>query len=94
MRIALDKAIQERADDEKKLASVRQTLAELRKSAQQRDLQIANLNALITREEAAAELADTRAKGFHRAARNTPDPVVAGALAVRVVGTRGGQRRR
>ena len=93
MRIALDKAIQERADDEKKLASVRQTLAELRKSAQQRDLQIANLNALITREEAAAELADTRAR-IHRAARNTPDPVVAGALAVRVVGTRGGQRRR
>ena len=32
MRIALDKAIQERADDEKKLASVRQTLAELRKA--------------------------------------------------------------
>ena len=64
MRIALDKAIQERADDEKKLASVRQTLAELRKSAQQRDLQIANLNALIAREEAAAELADTRAKDF------------------------------
>jgi DNA repair exonuclease SbcCD ATPase subunit len=64
MRIALDKAIQERADDEKKLASVRQTLAELRKSAQQRDLQIANLNALIAREEASAELADTRAKDF------------------------------
>lgn len=64
MRITLDKAIQERADDEKKLASVRQTLAELRKSAQQRDLQIANLNALIAREEAAAELADTRAKDF------------------------------
>ncbi len=43
---------------------MRQTLAELRKSAQQRDLQIANLNALIAREEASAELADTRAKDF------------------------------
>ena len=32
-RIALDKATEERADDEKKLASVRQTLTELRKTA-------------------------------------------------------------
>lgn len=63
-RLALDKATEQRADGERKLASVRQTLTELRKTAQRRESKIAGLNALIAREEAAAELAQTRAKDF------------------------------
>ena len=63
-RLALDKATEQRADGERKLASVRQTLTELRKTAQQRESKISGLNALIAREEAAAELAQTRAKDF------------------------------
>ena len=63
-RIALDKATEERADDEKKLASVRQTLTELRKTAQERDAQIARLRELIAREESAVQLATSRAKDY------------------------------
>ena len=54
----------ERADDEKKLASVRQTLTELRKTAQERDAQIARLRELIAREESAVQLATSRAKDY------------------------------
>lgn len=63
-RIALDKATEERADDEKKLASVRQTLTELRKTAQERDAQIARLRELIAREESAVQLATSRVKDY------------------------------
>lgn len=63
-RLALDKATEERADGEKKLASVRQTLTELRKTAQERDTQIARLREMIAREESAVQLAETRAKDF------------------------------
>ena len=63
-RIALNKATEERADDEKKLASVRQTLTELRKTAQERDAQIARLRELIAREESAVQLATSRAKDY------------------------------
>lgn len=63
-RIALDKATEERADDEKKLASARQTLTELRKTAQERDAQIARLRELIAREESAVQLATSRAKDY------------------------------
>ncbi len=63
-RLALDKATEERADNEKQLASVRQTLTELRKTAQERDAQIAKLRELIAREESAVQLAETRAKDF------------------------------
>lgn len=63
-RIALDKATEERADDEKKLASVRQTLTELRKTAQERDAQISRLRELIAREESAVQLATSRAKDY------------------------------
>ena len=63
-RIALDKATEERADDEKKLASVRQTLTELRKTAQERDAQIARLRELIAREKSAVQLATSRAKDY------------------------------
>ena len=58
------KATEERADDEKKLASVRQTLTELRKTAQERDAQIARLRELIAREESAVQLATSRAKDY------------------------------
>lgn len=61
-RIALDKATEERADDEKKLASIRQTLTELRKTAQERDAQVASLRELVAREESAVQLAVSRAK--------------------------------
>ena len=63
-RLALDKATESRANDEKKLASIRQTLTELRKTAQERDTQIARLREMIAREESAVQLAQTRAKDF------------------------------
>ncbi|KAB7791343.1 chromosome segregation protein SMC [Bifidobacterium leontopitheci] len=61
-RIALDQAIQSRADDEKRLAALRQTITELRKATQRRQSQVAELKTLIAREEAAVQLGDTRAK--------------------------------
>ena len=61
-RLALDKAIERRADEERNLASVRQTLTELRKTEQRRESQMAELTAMIAREEAAVELAATRAR--------------------------------
>lgn len=64
LRLALDKAVERRADDEKKLASVRQTITELRQSAQQRGAQIANLRELVAREESAVQLAESRTADF------------------------------
>ncbi len=61
-RMAYDQATEARAGDEQRLASVRQTLAELRKSEQRRDAHIANCRELVAREEAAVQLAETRAK--------------------------------
>lgn len=63
-RIAFDKATEERADDEKQLASVRQTITELRKTTQARDARIARLRELIAREESAVQLAASRAKDY------------------------------
>lgn len=63
-RLALDKATEERAGNEKQLASVRQTLTELRKTAAERDGRIAKLRELIAREESAVQLVETRAKDF------------------------------
>lgn len=59
-RLAYDQATEARADHERRLASIRQTLTELRKTAQQRDAHIANLRELIAREESAVHAADTR----------------------------------
>lgn len=59
-RLAYDQATETRADHERRLASIRQTLTELRKTAQQRDAHIANLRELIAREESAVHAADTR----------------------------------
>ena len=64
MRLAFDKATERRADGEKRLASVRQTLNELRRTAQQRETQIANLRELVAREESAVQLAETRIRDF------------------------------
>ena len=64
MRLAFDKATEQRADGEKRLASVRQTLNELRRTAQQRETQVANLRELVAREESAVQLAETRARDF------------------------------
>ncbi|WEV72874.1 AAA family ATPase [Bifidobacterium sp. ESL0790] len=63
-RLTFDQSTERRADNEKQLAAARQTLIELRKAAQQRDNQIANLRELKAREESAIELADTRVKDF------------------------------
>ncbi|MBT1175718.1 chromosome segregation protein SMC [Bifidobacterium sp. LC6] len=63
-RIAFDKATETRANTEKQLASVRQTLTELRKTAQERDSTIARLRELIAREESAIALADGRSKDY------------------------------
>ena len=65
MRLAFDKATEQRADGEKRLASVRQTLNELRRTAQQRETQIANLRELVAREESAVQLAETRIRDFN-----------------------------
>lgn len=59
-RLAYDQATEARADHERRLASIRQTLTELRKTAQQRDAHIANLRELVAREESAVHAADTR----------------------------------
>ena len=64
MRLAFDKATEQRADGEKRLTSVRQTLNELRRTAQQRETQIANLRELVAREESAVQLAETRIRDF------------------------------
>ncbi|RBP98523.1 chromosome segregation protein SMC [Bifidobacterium aemilianum] len=63
-RLELDKAVEERASREKQLASVRQTLTELRTSEQERDAQIANLRELVAREESAVQLATSRSGDF------------------------------
>ncbi|KAA8827764.1 AAA family ATPase [Bifidobacterium myosotis] len=59
-RLAFDKATEERAGHEKQLAAVRQTLTELRRTAQERDQRIARLRELIAREESAVQLAESR----------------------------------
>ncbi|MBB2955162.1 chromosome segregation protein [Bifidobacterium commune] len=64
LRLAYDKATENRAGDEKQLAAARQTLTELRKVAQEHTSKIANLRDLKTREESAIELAQSRAKDF------------------------------
>lgn len=63
-RLALDRATEQRADDEKKLASVRQTITELRRTTQEREARIANLRELIAREESAVQLEQTRSRDF------------------------------
>ncbi|NMN00445.1 chromosome segregation protein SMC [Bifidobacterium sp. DSM 109958] len=63
-RLALDQATERRAACEQRLASVRQTLGELRRTARQREARLTQLNTLITREESAVELARTRRRDF------------------------------
>lgn len=64
-RLAFDQATERRADGEKRLASIRQTLNELRRTAQQHESRIANLRELIAREESAVQLAETRIHDFN-----------------------------
>lgn len=64
-RLRLDRAVESRAGTEKQLASVRQTLTELRKTNQKRESRISQLKELIAREEGAVQLARTRMKDFH-----------------------------
>lgn len=61
-RLAYDRAVEQRADGERRLASVRQTLTELRRVTQQREAKIAGLRELVAREEAAVQLAQTRGR--------------------------------
>ena len=63
-RLAYDQATEAHADHERRLASIRQTLTELRKTAQQRDAHIANLRELVVREESSAHAADTGIAGL------------------------------
>lgn len=69
-RLAFDKATEERAGNEKRLAAVRQTLTELRRTVRQQDQQTARLRELIAREESAVELAESRLKD-HAGQRET-----------------------
>lgn len=59
-RLQLDKATESRADAEKKLAASRQTIAQLRRTSQQRESQLTSLKTLLATEEAAVDLAKTR----------------------------------
>lgn len=63
-RLAYDQATEAHADHERRFASIRQTLTELRKTAQQRDAHIANLRELVVREESSAHAADTGIAGL------------------------------
>lgn len=63
-RLQFDKTTEERAGFEQHLASVRQTLNELRQSAQQRERQLSKLRELIAREQSAIELSHSRSKDF------------------------------
>ncbi|MBT1162451.1 MULTISPECIES: chromosome segregation protein SMC [Bifidobacterium] len=59
---AVDAASARRMDDEQRLATVRQSLNELRGMARQRDASIANLRETIAREESAIQLEAARGK--------------------------------
>ncbi|MCH9274761.1 chromosome segregation protein SMC [Bifidobacterium amazonense] len=63
-RASLDQATERRADDERRLASLRQTIGELRRTTQQRDANIARLREMIAREESAVQLAASRTRDF------------------------------
>lgn len=63
-RRTLDRSAERRARQERELASIRQTLQELRRLTQQRDSRIANLREMIAREESAVQLAASRGKDF------------------------------
>lgn len=65
LRLAYDKATEDRADNEKQLAAARQTLTELRKAAQEHTSKLANLRDLKTREESVIELTQSRTKDFN-----------------------------
>ncbi|MFT8537069.1 AAA family ATPase [Bifidobacterium aquikefiri] len=63
-RLKFDRTTEERAGFEKHLASVRQTLNELRQSTQQRERQLSKLREMIAREQSALQLSQSRAKDF------------------------------
>ena len=63
-RIALDKAVQSRADQEKQLAALRQTLTELRQNARRRDARLGDLRQMVAKEESALDLAQRRTDDF------------------------------
>ncbi|MCH4160565.1 MAG: chromosome segregation protein SMC [Bifidobacterium sp.] len=60
----LEQTTEQRAGDEKKLASVRQTLTELRRMSRQRDSQISHLRELIAKEQSAVQLSQSRESDF------------------------------
>ncbi|MFT8330984.1 chromosome segregation protein SMC [Bifidobacterium psychraerophilum] len=64
MKQRLEEATEERAGDEKRLASIRQTLTELRRIAHQRDTRMSNLRELIAKERSAVQLAESRSADF------------------------------
>ena len=60
-KLELEKATEARAEAEKQLASIRQTLTELRRTSQERDARIAKLREQIAREQALVQ-SDTQRK--------------------------------
>lgn len=60
-RLALDEATERRAEDERRLASTRQTMAQLRRTAQEREARLSRIRELIAKEDSAAQLARSRA---------------------------------
>ncbi|MFT8703871.1 chromosome segregation protein SMC [Bifidobacterium aquikefiricola] len=63
-RLTFDRSTEERAGFEKHLASVRQTLNELRQSTQQRERQLSKLREMVAREQSALQLSQSRGKDF------------------------------
>ncbi|MEK0306824.1 chromosome segregation protein SMC [Bifidobacterium favimelis] len=59
-RLDLDRAVEARADAERQLAGIRQTLTELRTAARRRDTEMGSLREMMAREESARQLAVSR----------------------------------
>ena len=60
LRLALDKAVEQRAEAERHLASMRQTMTELRRSEKEHDAQVATLHEMLTKQQAAAQIDEGR----------------------------------
>ena len=64
LKLTMEQATEGRADLERRLASLRQTITELRRTAQERDARIARLRELVAREEALATSNASRLQDF------------------------------
>ncbi|WP_300768188.1 chromosome segregation protein SMC [uncultured Bifidobacterium sp.] len=61
-RLACDQIIERRAQEERRLASIRQTMEHVRRAAKERDARMAEIRELIAKEESAVQLARSRSQ--------------------------------